>query len=151
MPQMPEPLMSGHQAFQRPAAILLLRQAPAGPHRFQRFQKLLGHHQILRVAGMMESHQNLVRQTAAMASARGPGTITGLQNGSVVASIIQQPFMQGYLGAYLTTAMKVLGSAKVAKIMKPFLTGGVISTGVGTLTKANLPADNAYNKAIGAG
>jgi ribose transport system substrate-binding protein len=80
-----------------------------------------------------------------------PGTITGLQNGSVAASIIQQPFMQGYLGAYLTTAMKVLGSAKVAAIMKPFETGGVISTGVGTLTKANLSADNAYNKAIGAG
>jgi ribose transport system substrate-binding protein len=80
-----------------------------------------------------------------------PGTITGLQNGSVAASIIQQPYMQGYLGAYLTTAMKVLGSAKVASIMKPFETGGTISTGVGTLTKANLPADNAYNKEIGAG
>jgi ribose transport system substrate-binding protein len=79
-----------------------------------------------------------------------PGTITGLQNGSVVASILQQPFMQGYLGAYITTAMKVLGSAKVAAIMKPFETAGVISTGVGTLTKANLSADLAYNKAIGA-
>jgi ribose transport system substrate-binding protein len=80
-----------------------------------------------------------------------PGTITGLQNGSVVASILQQPFMQGYLGAYITAAMKVLGSAKVASIMKPFETDGVISTGVGTLTKANLSADIAYNNAIGAG
>jgi len=80
-----------------------------------------------------------------------PGTITGLQNGSIVASILQQPFMQGYLGAYITTAMKVLGNAKVAKIMKPFETAGVISTGVGTLTKANLSADLAYNKTIGAG
>ena len=35
--------------------------------------------------------------------------------------------------------------------MKPFQTDGVISTGVGTLTKANLSADIAYNKAIGAG
>ena len=80
-----------------------------------------------------------------------PGTITGLQNGSIVASILQQPFMQGYLGAYITAEMKVLGPAKVATIMKPFETAGVISTGVGTLTKANLPADLAYNKAIGAG
>ena len=80
-----------------------------------------------------------------------PGTITGLQNGSIVASILQQPFMQGYLGAYITTAMKVLGPAKVLSIMKPFETDGVISTGVGTLTKANLSADIAYNKAIGAG
>jgi len=80
-----------------------------------------------------------------------PGTITGLQNGTVAASIIQQPFMQGYLGAYLTTAMKVLGSAKVASIMAPFETDGSISTGVGTLTKANLSADLAYNNTIGAG
>jgi ribose transport system substrate-binding protein len=80
-----------------------------------------------------------------------PATITGLKNGSIVASILQQPFMQGYLGAYITTAMKVLGSAKVATIIKPFETAGVISTGVGTLTKANLSADIAYNKAIGVG
>ncbi len=80
-----------------------------------------------------------------------PGTITGLKNGSISASIIQQPYMQGYLGAYLTAAMKVLGPAKVAKIIKPFETDGSISTSVGTLTKANLAADNAYNSKIGAG
>ena len=91
-----------------------------------------------------------VGKIAVVADDNEPGTITGLQNGSVVASILQQPFMQGYLGAYVTAAMKVLGSAKVATIMKPFLTDGVISTGVGTLTKANLSADIAYNKAIGA-
>ena len=84
-----------------------------------------------------------------------PGTITGLKNGSVYASIIQQPFMQGYLGTYITAAMHVLGRSAVATIMKPFLTSPgtstntpVISTGVGTLTKANLAADLAYNAAI---
>jgi ribose transport system substrate-binding protein len=80
-----------------------------------------------------------------------PGTIQGLQNGTVAASIIQQPYMQGYLGAYVTAAMKVLGAAKVKSLIAPDLTAGVISTGVGTLTKANLPQDNAYNKTIGAG
>lgn len=80
-----------------------------------------------------------------------PGTITGLKNGTVAGSIIQQPYMQGYLGAYLTAAMKVLGATKVKQIMQPFLTDGAISTGVGTLTKANLAADIAYNKEIGAG
>jgi ribose transport system substrate-binding protein len=79
-----------------------------------------------------------------------PGTITGLQNGTVSASIIQQPFMQGYLGTYITTAMKVLGSAKTASLIKPFETDGQISTGVGTLTKANLAQDVAYNKTISA-
>ena len=77
-----------------------------------------------------------------------PGTITGLKNGAVAASIIQQPFMQGYLGTYVTAAMKVLGAAKVKSLMKPFLTDGVVSTGVGTLTKANLSQDVAYNKII---
>ena len=80
-----------------------------------------------------------------------PGTITGLENGSVSASIIQQPFMQGYLGVYVTAAMKVIGASKVQSLIAPDLTDGVISTGVGTLTKANLPQDNAYNKEIGAG
>jgi ribose transport system substrate-binding protein len=80
-----------------------------------------------------------------------PGTISGLKDGSVYASIIQQPYMQGYLGAYLTAAMHVLGASTVATIIKPFETDGAISTGVGTLTKANLPADLAYNNQIGAG
>jgi ribose transport system substrate-binding protein len=79
-----------------------------------------------------------------------PGTITGLHNGSVYASIIQQPFMQGYLGTYITAAMKVLGASKTASLIKPFETDGQISTGVGTLTKANLAADQAYNKTISA-
>jgi ribose transport system substrate-binding protein len=79
-----------------------------------------------------------------------PGTITGLQNGAVAASIIQQPFMQGYLGTYVTAAMKVLGAAKVKSLIAPFLTDGVVSTGVGTLTKANLPQDVNYNKTISA-
>ena len=46
--------------------------------------------------------------------------------------------------------MKVLGSAKTASLIKPFETDGSISTGVGTLTKANLPAGRAYNKSISA-
>lgn len=79
-----------------------------------------------------------------------PGTIAGLKNGSVYASIIQQPFMQGYLGTYITAAMKVLGKSKTAALIKPYETDGQISTGVGTLTKANLAQDVAYNKKISA-
>lgn len=80
-----------------------------------------------------------------------PGTIAGLKNGTVTASIIQQPFMQGYLGVYLTAAMEVLGKQAVANILEPFETDGAISTGVGTLTKANLSADESYNAEIAAG
>src|SRR5471032_1265578 len=102
-------------------------------------------------AGVAVKTKGDIGKIGVVADDNEPGTITGLQNGSVVASILQQPFMQGYLGAYITTAMKVLGSTKVATIIKPFETAGVISTGVGTLTKANLSADIAYNKAIGVG
>jgi len=80
-----------------------------------------------------------------------PGTIAGLKNGTVAASIIQQPYMQGYLGAYITAAMEVLGKQAVTAIMQPFETDGVISTGVGTLTQANLAADESYNAEIGTG
>ncbi len=80
-----------------------------------------------------------------------PGTIAGLKDGSVTASIIQQPYMQGYLGAYITAAMEVLGKQAVANILVPFETDGVISTGVGTLTQANLSADESYNSEIAAG
>jgi ribose transport system substrate-binding protein len=84
-----------------------------------------------------------------------PGTFTGLKDGAVVASVIQQPFMQAYLATYIVAAMHVLGRGAVAKIIKPYLTSpasaantAVISTGVGTLTKANLSADEAYTAAI---
>jgi len=80
-----------------------------------------------------------------------PGTIAGLKNGTVAASIIQQPYMQGYLGAYITAAMEVLGKQAVTKILQPFETDGVISTGVGTLTQANLAADESYNTEISTG
>ena len=80
-----------------------------------------------------------------------PGTIAGLKDGTVAATIIQQPYMQGYLGAYITAAMEVLGKQAVTSIMQPFETGGVISTGVGTLTQANLAADESYNTEIGTG
>ncbi len=91
-----------------------------------------------------------IGQIKVIADDNEPGTITGLNNGAVAASIIQQPFMQGYLGTYVTAAMKVLGASKVKSLIKPFLTDGVVSTGVGTLTKANLKQDEAYNKTISA-
>lgn len=95
--------------------------------------------------------KNDVGKIEVVADDNEPGTVSGLTNGTVYASIIQQPYMQGYLGAYLTAAMHVLGAAKVKAIMAPYLTDGTVSTGVGTLTKANLAADLAYNKEIGAG
>jgi hypothetical protein len=66
MPQMPQPLMRGDQAFKSPPAVLFGWNATAGQHRFECLEQLLSHHKVLRVAGMMERHQNLVRQPAAL-------------------------------------------------------------------------------------
>jgi ribose transport system substrate-binding protein len=102
-------------------------------------------------AAVAVKSKNEIGKIKVIADDTEPGTIAGLKNGTVEASIIQQPFMQGYLGAYITAAMEVLGTQAVTNIMKPFETNGAISTGVGTLTKANLAADETYNKEIAAG
>jgi len=62
--------MRGYQAFERTAAILLRRHAAPGQHRLERFEQLFGDHQILRIASMMKSHENLIGKPAAMARAR---------------------------------------------------------------------------------
>ncbi len=67
MPEVPKALMGGDQAFQRLAAILFGRNTAASQHALQRLEQLLGHGEILGIAGMVESHQNLVGQPAAMA------------------------------------------------------------------------------------
>jgi len=63
--------------------------------------------------------------------------------------------MQVTWGVYITTAMKILGKAETAKLLKPFETlsdgAEIIDTGVGTIDGANLAAYGTYNKEIGLG
>jgi len=84
-----------------------------------------------------------------------PTTLTFVKEGVIQDAIIQQPYMQGYLGVYITTAMKILGKARTAALLRPFetLSNGaeIIDTGVGTIDAANLAGYNKYNKEVGLG
>ncbi|MDH6115395.1 ribose transport system substrate-binding protein [Kitasatospora sp. MAP12-15] len=69
-----------------------------------------------------------------------PQTLDFIKKGVIQASILQQPYQQGYTGAYLLAALKVLGKDATMALVKPYLEsdGTTLSSGVGVLTQANL-------------
>ena len=60
MPQVPEPLVRGDQAFHVASTRAVRRQRPTRQHHFQDVQKLLGDLEVALVAGVMECDQDLV-------------------------------------------------------------------------------------------
>jgi ribose transport system substrate-binding protein len=78
-------------------------------------------------------------------------TLGFIQDGTIAATIVQMPYQQGYTGAYIMAAEKVLGSAATAAIVKPFLStdGSTLSSGVGTLNQADLTAYQALQASLG--
>jgi ribose transport system substrate-binding protein len=69
-----------------------------------------------------------------------PQTLKFVKSGVIQATVLQQPYQQGYTGAYLLAAFKVLGVDATMKIVKPYLEsdGTTLSSGVGLVTQANL-------------
>ncbi|AEW98769.1 substrate-binding domain-containing protein [Streptantibioticus cattleyicolor] len=67
-------------------------------------------------------------------------TLKFVDSGVIQATVLQQPYQQGYTGAFLLTAFKVLGRDATMKIVAPYLEhdGTTLSSGVGLVTKANL-------------
>ncbi|HEX3588777.1 MAG TPA: substrate-binding domain-containing protein [Pseudonocardiaceae bacterium] len=80
-----------------------------------------------------------------------PKTLQLLKQGAIQATVLQQPYQQGYLSVYLLAAMKVLGVPATMKIVQPYLSsdGYTLSSGVGLVTNANLNAYNAKMAAMG--
>ncbi|MFJ9615341.1 substrate-binding domain-containing protein [Streptomyces noursei] len=80
-----------------------------------------------------------------------PQTMKFLQSGVIQATVLQQPYQQGYTGAYLQAALKVLGKDATMKIVKPYLEsdGTTLSSGVGLVTKQNLAAYQAKMTKMG--
>lgn len=80
-----------------------------------------------------------------------PKTLQLLNQGAIQATVLQQPYQQGYLSVYLLTAMKVLGVPATMQIVQPYLEsdGYTLSSGVGLVTKGNLAAYNAKMTAMG--
>jgi ribose transport system substrate-binding protein len=67
-------------------------------------------------------------------------TIADVKSGLIAASILQRPYYQGYMLAYVLAADKVLGDSATMALVKPYFTAGMsntLSTGVGVMTKAN--------------
>ena len=68
-------------------------------------------------------------------------TVADVKSGLIAASILQRPYYQGYMLAYVLAADKVLGQSATMALVKPYFdsTGGnTLSTGVGVMTQANI-------------
>ena len=78
-------------------------------------------------------------------------TLGFIQDGTISATIVQMPYQQGYTGAYIMAAEKLLGNAATMAIVKPFLSadGSTLSSGVGTLNQGDLSAYQALQASLG--
>lgn len=68
-------------------------------------------------------------------------TVGDVKSGLIAASILQRPYYQGYMLAYVLAADKVLGNSATMALVKPYFASGqgdTLSTGVGIMTKANI-------------
>jgi len=68
-------------------------------------------------------------------------TISDVKSGVIAASILQRPYYQGYMLAYVLAADKALGDSATMALVKPYFAAGggdTLSTGVGIMTKANI-------------
>jgi ribose transport system substrate-binding protein len=68
-------------------------------------------------------------------------TVADVKSGLIAASILQRPYYQGYMLAYVLAADKALGQSATMALVKPYFdsTGGnTLSTGVGVMTQANI-------------
>ena len=80
-----------------------------------------------------------------------PKTLDFLKSGVIQATVLQQPYQQGYMSVYILTAMKVLGKDATLAMIKPYLEsdGYTLSSGVGLVTGSNLDAYNAKLASFG--
>jgi ribose transport system substrate-binding protein len=78
-------------------------------------------------------------------------TLTGVASGLISGTVVQMPYEQGYTGALILTAEKVLGKSATASLVKPYLEsdGSTLSSGVGLVTKADLSAYEALESQLG--
>jgi len=80
-----------------------------------------------------------------------PQTLTFVKSGGIGGTVVQMPYQQGYTGAYILAAEKVLGNDATMAIIKPYLDsdGSTLSSGVGLVTKSDLPAYQSLQAQLG--
>jgi len=80
-------------------------------------------------------------------------TLSFINSGVIGGTVVQMPYQQGYTGAYILTAEKVLGAAATAALIKPYLgtDGFTLSSGVGLVTKSDISQYQALQSQLGIG
>ncbi len=80
-------------------------------------------------------------------------TLGFIQSGVISGTVVQMPYEQGYTGAYILAAEKVLGQAATMNIVKPYLSsdGSTLSSGVGLITKSDLSDYQSLEAKLGIG
>lgn len=78
-------------------------------------------------------------------------TLTFINSGVIGGTVVQMPYQQGFTGAYILTAEKVLGSAATMAIIKPYLSsdGFTLSSGVGLVTKSDMSSYTSLQSSLG--
>jgi ribose transport system substrate-binding protein len=78
-------------------------------------------------------------------------TLSFINSGVIGGTVVQMPYQQGFTGAYILTAEKVLGSAATLAIIKPYLSsdGFTLSSGVGLVTKSDMASYNSLTSSLG--
>jgi ribose transport system substrate-binding protein len=78
-------------------------------------------------------------------------TLTFINSGVIGGTVVQMPYQQGFTGAYILTAEKVLGSAATLAIIKPYLSsdGFTLSSGVGLVTKSDMSSYTSLQSSLG--
>ena len=91
-------------------------------------------------AGQAVQAAGKVGKIKVIASDSDPQTLTFVKSGVIQATVLQQPYQQGYTGAYLLAAFKVLGKDATLALVKPYLEtdGTTLSTGAGVVTQGNI-------------
>jgi ribose transport system substrate-binding protein len=80
-------------------------------------------------------------------------TLGFIQSGVISGTVVQMPYEQGYTGAFILAAEKVLGKAATMTIVKSYLSsdGSTLSSGVGLITKSDLSNYQALEAQLGIG
>ena len=79
-------------------------------------------------------------------------TVSDVQSGAIAASILQRPYYQGYMLAYVLAADKALGESATMALVKPYFDSSgpnTLSTGVGVMTQANISDFLSFWQGIG--
>jgi ribose transport system substrate-binding protein len=78
-------------------------------------------------------------------------TLGFIKSGVIAGTVVQMPYQQGYTGAYILTAEKVLGKDATMAIVKPYLEsdGSTLSSGVGLVTLSDLTDYESLESSLG--